>query len=168
MGDDNWPTYGPDDADLTVVCFTDYQCPACRFAEPKLAEAIENDGKTRIIYRDWPIFGSRSLEAARTALAATYQGRYLPIHQALMKSAAALTAKEIVAIAQTAGVNATSLREDLVAHGSDISRRIEQTNVDAARLHLPGTPGYLIGGLLLIGAHATAEFSQVIASARNL
>ncbi|URD61103.1 thioredoxin domain-containing protein [Sphingomonas sp. KRR8] len=168
LEDDNWPVYGPDNADLTVVCFTDYQCPACRFAEPKLAEAIENDGKTRIIYRDWPIFGSRSIEAARAALAATYQGRYLPIHQALMKSTAALTSEEVIEIAQTAGLNATNLRKDLVTHGPEISRRIEQTNLDASWLHLPGTPGYLIGGLLLVGAHATAEFSQVFASARHL
>ena len=56
--------------ELKVVMFTDYQCPACRRADPALRRAVARDGNVRIVYKDWPIFGERSERAATIALAA--------------------------------------------------------------------------------------------------
>src|SRR5690606_18407885 len=73
-------------ADLTVVMFTDYQCPACRKADPALRAALARDGNVRVVYKDWPVFGERSEYAAKVALAAHRQGIYCAVHHALMNA----------------------------------------------------------------------------------
>src|SRR3546814_6690242 len=65
----------PEIYDLTLVVFTDYQCPFCRQMHPRLTALAKEDGNVRIVFKDWAIFGEPSVEAARRALAARYQGR---------------------------------------------------------------------------------------------
>lgn len=69
---------------LTLVVFTDFQCPACKLAEPAMNSAVARDGHVRIVYKDWPIFGAVSEQAARVAIAAGRQGLYPAIHTRLM------------------------------------------------------------------------------------
>lgn len=166
--DGDWPTFGPLDADLTVVTFTDYRCPACLYAAPKLDEAVAKDGKVRLVYRDWPIFGAQSERAARAAIAAHLQGRYVAMHKALMASRVPFTSTSIMQIATGAGIDTQRLGADLAAHADRISERLARNRHDAARLRLPGTPGYLIGGLLVVGALQVDEFAAAILSARQL
>src|SRR5690606_23736167 len=73
-------------SNLTVIAFTDYQCPACRKASPAMMAAIARDGNIRLVYKDWPIFGERSDRAAQVALAAHRQGIYPAVHEMLMSS----------------------------------------------------------------------------------
>src|SRR3546814_10122181 len=61
--------------DLTLVVFTDYQCPFCRQMHARLTALAKEDGNVRIVFKDWAIFGESSVEAARRALAAKYQGK---------------------------------------------------------------------------------------------
>ena len=77
IGDAEAPTDGPADADLIVVIFTDYQCPACRRASPELDAAYASDSHVRLIHKKWPIFGAASEQAARVALTANRPG-HLP------------------------------------------------------------------------------------------
>jgi protein-disulfide isomerase len=72
-------------ADLTLIVFTDYRCPACRAGHPAMQRAIETDGKIRIIYKDWPIFGPLSERAALVAIASNLQGIYPAVHDRLMR-----------------------------------------------------------------------------------
>lgn len=62
------PTVNPKGADVTLVMFTDYQCPFCRKVHPVLEQLQRDDPKVKIVYRDWPIFGAGSEEAARVAI----------------------------------------------------------------------------------------------------
>lgn len=78
------PTYAPKGYDVTLVMFTDYQCPYCRKVHPVLEELKRTDPTVRIVYRDWPIFGDPSVEAARAAVASTYQGKHSAFNDALM------------------------------------------------------------------------------------
>ena len=86
MQDDRSPAVGHGRSDVTMIVFADYQCPACRKADPGMRRAIARDGNVRIIYKDWPIFGRRSERAAKVALAAARQGIYSRVHHALMAS----------------------------------------------------------------------------------
>ena len=70
--------------DVTIVYFMDYQCPACRKHTPDVARVLGEDRRVRVIYRDTPIFGPRSEQAARVAIASQFQGKHQAMHAALM------------------------------------------------------------------------------------
>jgi protein-disulfide isomerase len=68
---------------VTVVEFFDYRCPCCRIMEPRLHELLTEDPSVRLVLKDWPIFGGMSVYAAQVAIAAGWQGKYAPVHDAL-------------------------------------------------------------------------------------
>lgn len=166
LADRALPQAGPDDADLSIAIFSDYQCPACRMAEPHLLEAVQADGQIRLIHLDWPIFGPRSEQSARVALAANYQGKYDAVHLALMTEPRQLDESVIRNATLRAGANWTLIERDMAVHQEAIRARLEQTKWDAFALGLPGTPGYLIGSLLFVGGQSTAEFRKAFERAR--
>jgi protein-disulfide isomerase len=67
---------------VTVVEFFDYRCPYCRIMEPRLHELLTQDKSVRLVLKDWPIFGGVSVYAAQVAIAAGWQGKYAPVHDA--------------------------------------------------------------------------------------
>lgn len=150
---------------LTIVVFTDYQCAACRAASPQLSRAIARDGNIRVVYKDWPIFGERSEKAAAVALAANRQGIYLSVHHKLMT----LPTFDDVALrnaVEGAGGDWGQLEVDLRIHESEIAGQLTANRIDALTLGLKGTPGYLIGPLLIEGALTEPEFVRAFALAR--
>src|SRR5277367_6114552 len=78
------PAAGAKDADVTIVEFFDYNCPFCKKTAPELQKLLHTDPKVRILYKEWPIFGDVSEYAARSALAAHWQGKFLIAHEALI------------------------------------------------------------------------------------
>ena len=167
LHDAAFPHEGPDDADIVMAVFTDVQCPACRRAAPELAAAVRADGRVRLIYRDWPIFGAVSDFAARVALAADRQGLYAAVHGLLMRGprATAQTARQAVA---TAGGNLGQLDQALATHGAEMDAALARNAFHAFSLGLGGTPGHVIGRLLLRGAASEREFRRAFDRARAL
>jgi protein-disulfide isomerase len=166
LADRSLPQAGPDDADVSIAIFSDYQCPACRMAEPHLLEAVKADGRVRFVHLDWPIFGFRSEQSARVALAANYQGKYEAVHLALMTEPRQLDKGVIRDATLRAGADWSLIERDVALHHEAISARLEQTKWDAFALGLPGTPGYLVGPLLFVGGQSTAEFRKAFQRAR--
>lgn len=160
------PTAVVGDGSLTVVMFTDYQCPACRKADPALRRAVTRDGNVRLVYRDWPIFGEDSWRAARTALAAHRQGIYPSLHHELME-ARSLDDVVVQAIVERIGGDWDRLQADMLIHDRDIQHQLTQNGQDAFALGLQGTPGYLIGPLLVRGALTESEFLRAFERARR-
>lgn len=152
-------------ADLTLVVFTDYQCPACRKADPAMRAAIAEDGNIRLVYKDWPIFGERSKRAAEVALAAQYQHIYPSVHHALMSSRSLDDAALRQAI-EGSGGNWQQLQADLARHRDSIAEQLARNSQGAFSLGLEGTPGYLIGPFLMKGAMTAREFHRAFAQAR--
>lgn len=161
-----YPSSGPSDADVSLLVFSDYNCPVCRATEPALDAAVKADGRVRVIYRDWPIFGPASIRAARVALAAQYQGIYRPVHDALMR-APSLDEAELRSAVAHAGGSWAKLEADLKAHGPRIDAMITRSGEDAVRLGLPGTPGFLIGPIRIVGKASEQQFRDAIDRARN-
>lgn len=126
-------------ADLTLAVFTDYQCPVCRRSDPIMRRAAARDGKVRILYKDWPILGQRSLEAARVALAARYQGIYPAVHHELM-STFPLDRPMLKAAVERAGGDWSKVERDLEAHGRAIDDQLALNANQAMGLGLGGTP----------------------------
>ena len=168
LSDRSSPQSGPPAADLTIAVFSEYQCPACRLAEPSLLQVIETDRRVRIIYRDWPVFGARSEHAARVALAANYQGKYEAVHHLLMVEQSQLDEAVVRNVAMRAGADWTQIETAMSVHEEAISAALSQSGWDAFSLSLPGTPGYLIGPLLVVGAQTFSGFQDAFKKAREL
>ena len=154
-------------ATLTMVVFTDYQCPACRAAHPAMTAAVAADGHVRIVWRDWPIFGPRSERAARVAIAAARQGIYPAVHDALMTGPVPVDDGVLRAAVARAGGDWARVTADLRDHDRAITAQLIRHQADARRLGLPGTPAYLIGPLLVTGAIDAATFRAAFAEARG-
>lgn len=160
------PVVAPKGADVTIVLFSDYNCPYCRKVHPALQALLREDPKVRLLYRDWPIFGGASSEAARAAIAAEFQGKHAAFNDALMTAQGKLDSAAIRAAANRAGVDWTRLQKDLTARRQDIDAALGRSDRFARMLGLTGTPGLLIGPYLLPGAVGVAELRKVVAAVR--
>lgn len=167
LADASAPRSGPADADLTLVVFTDYQCPACRKADPEMRSAVAKDQRVRIVYKDWPVFGPASERAARVALASGRQGIYPLVHHALMSRVGPLDETALRNAVEGAGGDWRQLEEYLAAHGQEIDLQLARTRGETFALGIAGTPAYLIGDLLIIGAMTADEFDDAFAMARE-
>ena len=145
------PMVKPDKYDLTIVEFTDYQCPFCKKVHPELQKLLANDKKIRVIYRDWPIFGEQSVAAARIAIASNYQGKHAEVHNALMKTPRPLSEQSIRTAVTKAGADWTRLQADMKKNAAEIDALLERNNEQAESLGLQGTPAFIIGNYLSEG-----------------
>lgn len=153
-------------ADLSLIVFTDYRCPACRFSHPAMKSAVEKDGRVRIVYKDWPIFGDVSERAARVAVASDLQNIYPLVHDRLMTQRGHDEDALRSAIEESGG-DWRRLQDDLARHRLSISTLLARNSRQAFALRLQGTPGYLIGPILVRGALNEAEFARVFSTARE-
>ncbi len=160
------PSSGPADAPVTLVVFTDYQCPACRLAHPAMLRAAERAGDVRIVYRDLPIFGPVSDQAARVALANAEQGLYPQTHDAFMREPGPLDPPAMRRIVTRLGGNWNQVERTLAERGA-IDRQLARNGTDALRLGVSGTPTYLIGPYRIVGALDEDGFEKAFAQARS-
>jgi len=161
------PREGPSDADVTAVVFTDYQCPACRAAEPQMRMALDEDRNVAVVYKDWPIFGPVSQRAARVALAADRQSIYPQVHRALMRERRLFEPPVLRDVIERVGGRWDRIEQDLKDHGREIDAMIAQTTREAFALGIAGTPAFLIGPTLIVGALDRKEFLRAFRAARQ-
>ena len=159
------PATGSPAATATIILFTDYQCPACRSSEAALQAAARRDGKVRIVYKEWPVFGPRSERAARVALASARQGIYPAVHSALMQ-APRMDETALREAVERSGGDWSRLEVDLRGLQAAIEAELARTRTQAFALGLEGTPSYLIGPILVRGALDQRGFARAIAAAR--
>ena len=153
-------------ADVTLIIFTDYRCPACRASYPAMKRAVAKDGKVRIVYKDWPIFGDASQRAAEVAVASDSQHIYPLVHDRLMTGGVANDDDLRVAVERSGG-DWPLLQRYLTTNRTHISERIGHNRMQAFKLGLEGTPAYLIGPILVRGALKEEEFTRVFRQARQ-
>jgi protein-disulfide isomerase len=160
------PTSTNPAANITLIVFTDYRCPACRLAHPEMKKAVASDGKVRVVYKDWPIFGPPSERAARVAIASSYQGIYPEVHDRLMTSPS-VDETELRAAVEHSGGSWRRVQDDLVSRAGEIEEQITRNRQQAFSLGLGGTPGYLIGSILVRGGLGAKEFTRALQEARE-
>lgn len=161
------PMVKPEKYDLTIVEYTDYQCPFCKKVHPELQKLVAADKKIRIIYRDWPIFGEQSVAAARVAIASNYQGKHAQVHDALMKAPRPLSDESIRAVVTKAGADWTRLQADMKKHAAAIDSLLERNNEQAESLGLQGTPAFIIGNYLSEGGLDYEGLKAAVREART-
>jgi protein-disulfide isomerase len=156
------PALGPSSAPVTIVEFSDFQCPFCRAAEPTLKELRSRYGdKIRIVYMDYPLpFHNHSMDAARAARCAGEQGKFWPYHDALFADQKKLAPDELKATAQTVGLDGPKFSACL-----DQSKYIDQVNKDEAagkQVGVQGTPSFFVNGRFISGAQKPEAFEEII------
>ncbi|HEU4534831.1 MAG TPA: thioredoxin domain-containing protein, partial [Polyangiaceae bacterium] len=156
------PARGPADAPVTLVVFSDFQCPFCARAENTVAELEKQyAGKLRILYKSRPLpMHKEARLAARAALAADEQGKFWPYHDALLANQRDLERPALERIAREIG-----LRADRFAAALDSDRtekRLAADLAEAERLRVAGTPTFFINGRRLVGAQPVEAFRAVI------
>jgi protein-disulfide isomerase len=167
LRDPDIPVGGNADGDITIVEYFDYQCPYCRKIAPELRQVVRDDGKVRLMLKDWPIFGDVSVTAARMVLASKYQGKFLPAHEALIGLDSKLTEPRIPELLAGAGIDVDRLNRDLVTNGKAIDAIIARNRDQATAFGFRGTPAFIVGKFRVPGVLTMAQFGQVIADARK-
>src|ERR1700677_3449011 len=105
LRDPDIPVAGNANGDVTIVEYFDFNCPYCRKLEPELRQVVQDDGKVRLVLKDWPILGPVSVAAARMALATKYQDKYVAAHDALFAISSKLTEPRIHELLAAAGID---------------------------------------------------------------
>ncbi len=167
LDDRGSPWIGAEAADVVVVVFTDYQCAVCKRTDAALERLVASDGRVRVVYKDWPILGEASTEAAWVALAADRQGRYVEVHRALMGNRARLDPDRIRDLALEAGVDWDRLQADRGRDAAAIESRLAEHATQAWSLGFKGTPGYLVGPYLVAGGLNDRDLARAVAAARK-
>ncbi|TFV70942.1 DsbA family protein [Bradyrhizobium frederickii] len=167
LRDPDTPVAGNPNGNITIVEWSDYNCPYCRKLEPELRQVVQDDGKVRLVLKDWPILGPVSVTAARSALAAKFQDKYHQAHDALIGVSSRLTEPRINELLASAGVDMDRLKRDLAGRGSDIDALLKRNNDQAEAFGFRGTPSFIVGKYRVPGVLSMAEFEQVIADARK-
>ena len=156
----------PDNGNLTIVEFFDYQCPYCKKLAPELAKLVQDDGNIRIVLKDWPIFGDASVSAAKLALASKYQNKYAQAHDALIGADTKLTEATVNDLLAKAGVDVAAATSDLQTHEKSIDDLLARNGAQAEAFGFQGTPGFIVGTFRIPGVLEMNVFKQVIADAR--
>jgi protein-disulfide isomerase len=161
------PVIGNPDGDIAIVEWFDYNCPYCRKLEPELRQVVQDDGKVRLVLKDWPILGPVSVVAARMALACKYQDKYVQAHDALFGVSSRLTEPRIDELLKEAGIDLDRAKRDLRANGKTIDAILARINAQAEGLNFRGTPSFIVGKFRVPGVLTMDQFAQVIADARK-
>lgn len=133
---------GNPNGNVTLVEFFDYQCVHCKHMAPVIKELITKNNNLRVIYKEFPIFGADSEFASKVALAAAMQGKYLQVHEALLKQDKKLTNDIVLNAAKSAGVDMTKLKADMKS--KTVEDALKDNKKMAEKLRLMGTPAFIV------------------------
>ena len=167
LRDPDIPVAGNPNGDITIVEYFDYQCPYCRKVEPELKQVVHDDGKVRLVQKDWPVLGPVSVVAARMALACKYQDKYLQAHDALIGVNSKLTEPRIRELLADAGIDVDRAARDLDTNAKAIDGILARNNDQASAFGFNGTPSFIIGKFRVPGVLTMEQFGMAIADARK-
>jgi len=150
--------------DVTMVVFSDYNCPYCRATSPQIDRLLAADRSLRVVWREMPVLGPGSERAAVAALSAAKRGKYLPFHRALF-SGGHPDESGIASAARAAGLDPSSL---VTPNWSREALREIQTNLELARrLGIEATPVFVIGNHVFQGAVGYDRLAAAVEEARR-
>jgi protein-disulfide isomerase len=167
LRDPDIPVIGNPKGDITIVEWFDYNCPYCRKLAPELRQVVQDDGKVRLVLKDWPILGPVSKVAARMALAAKYQDKFEAAHEAMISVNSRITEPRIAELLSGAGLDMDRLKKDLDANAKAIDAVLARNNEQAQAFGFNGTPSFIVGKYRVPGVLSIDQFEQVIADARK-
>jgi protein-disulfide isomerase len=161
-------TIGNKDGDVTFVEFFDYNCGYCKRAMADMLELMKSDPKLKIVLKEFPVLSQGSVEAAQVAVAVRMQDptgkKYLDFHQKLLTGRGAADKTRALAAAKDAGLDMAKLEKDLGSQ--EVKSTLEENLKLADSLGMNGTPSYVIGKQVVIGAVGVDALREKISTAR--
>jgi protein-disulfide isomerase len=161
------PAVGAKDADVILVEYFDYNCPFCKKLAPGLQALLKSDSKVALVHKDWPILSEVSKYAARSALAAGWQDKYLIAHDTLMGASHLSSNNQVDALLRGAGLDLDKLTKDRDTHSVQINALLRRNDSEARALGIRGTPGLLVGRHIINGVYDVTGLQQAVAVARR-
>jgi protein-disulfide isomerase len=162
-------TLGNPDGDVTLVEFFDYSCGFCKRALPDMLTLIKDDPNLKIVLKELPILGPGSAEAARVAVAVRMQSpdgqAYLAFHRELLGSPGPASKERALAVAEDLGLDLTKVAQDVAS--DEVGATIGEDVKLASALGITGTPSYVVGDKVVVGAVGIAALKARIAAARG-
>ena len=161
------PVGGNPDGDVTIVEFFDYRCGFCKKVFPAITELLETDPNVRLVFKEFPILGPESVTASRAALAAWRidSRKYEALHDALMQTRGKLPQSKVMKIAANSGFDVAELKAAMAL--PEIDATLEENLRLAQALNINGTPAFVIGNELILGAIDLAAMRKLVAQARG-
>jgi protein-disulfide isomerase len=156
------PTRGPADAPVTIIEFSDFQCPFCGRATSTIENVWKNyGGKVRWVFKHFPLdFHPDAPLAHRAALAAGEQGKFWEMHDAIFANQRAMKRDDLIRHATSLGLDMTRFVSDLDDVRFD--RVVKRDTVEGMRAGISGTPTFFINGERLVGAQPFEKFTAII------
>ncbi len=146
-------TIGNPSGSATLVEFFDYNCHYCKGALPDIAKLIKDDPNLKVVLKDFPVLGPGSIEAAKVAAAARNQlpgDRFWAFHYKLLGSHGPVGKAEAMAVAKEMGLDMDRLSKDM--ESADVKAGLDETMQLADSLQINGTPTFVLGQDLVVGA----------------
>ena len=167
LRDPDIPVAGNPAGDITIVEYFDFQCPYCKKLAPELNAAVKQDGRVRLVHKDWPILGPVSVYASRLVLATKYQNKFVEAHDALIALPVKLTESGARDCLAKAGIDVDRAMADLQTNQDAIVATLKRTDEQAKAFGFNGTPAFIIGKFRVPGPLTQEQFGQAIADARK-
>jgi protein-disulfide isomerase len=159
---------GNPQGDVTLVEFFDYNCPYCKQSHGDMHTLMKSDEKLRVVYKEFPVLGPGSVEAAQVAVAIRMQdptgAKYLAFRDILLTNRGQADKAKALAVARDVGVDFNRLETDLAS--DEIKATIEENFKLAEQLGLNGTPSYVIGSDVVVGAVGLSTLQDKVKKAR--
>ena len=160
---------GNPQGDVTFVEFFDYNCGYCKKAMSDMVELMGKDPKLKVVLKEFPVLGQGSVEAAQVAVAVRMQDKsgkkYLEFHQKLLGGRGQADKARALAVAKDIGLDMARLEKDLKS--DEIEATLSESLKLAEALGLNGTPSYVIGNDVVVGAVGLAKLGEKIQAARQ-
>jgi protein-disulfide isomerase len=155
---------GPDNAKVTVVEFSDFQCPACKEAEPTVEQVRQKyQDQVRFVYREFPLPAHEfALPAAQAAEAAGLQGKFWEMHDKLFQISPDLSRDKLIEAAKSLSLDVNKFTTDL--DSDQVRQTVLNDQADGNKVGLEATPTFFINGTKFTGGLTLSEFQKEIDS----
>jgi protein-disulfide isomerase len=159
---------GNPQGDVTMVEFFDYNCGYCKRALTDMVDLMKADPKLKVVLKEFPVLGQGSVEAAQVATAVRMQDKtgkkYLEFHSKLLTGRGQADKARALAVAKEVGMDMARLEKDMASDEARVS--LEEAFKLAETIGLNGTPSYVVGNEVIIGAVGLAGLKEKVNTAR--
>ncbi len=159
---------GNPQGDITLVEFFDYNCGFCKRALPETMELLRSDTRLRVVLKDFPVLGQGSVEAAQVAVALKMQftaAKYLEFHQKLLGGRGQANGARAMEVAREVGADMTRLQRDM--QSPQVRDTLAENMRLAELLRINGTPTYVVGDEVVVGAVGLEKLRENLTRART-
>jgi protein-disulfide isomerase len=154
---------------VTMVEFFDYNCGFCKRALSDMLDLLKTDPNLRFVLKEFPVLGEGSVEAAHVAVAARMQDptgkKYIEFHQKLLGGRGPADKARALAVAKDVGFDMPRLEKDMVS--DEVKKTIDEDMKLADALGVNGTPSYVVGNEVVVGAVGLDQLREKIKAERN-